>query len=320
MQLEIKNINKSYSGVHILHDISFTVESGKAMGFLGRNGAGKTTTIRALMDVFRPDSGGFYLDGKPLSRDQVRIGYMPEERGMYQEVPLVDQLVYFGELKGMSKKDAQASAMNWIDRMELTSYAKKNLKTLSKGNQQKIQIIQAVIDDPEILILDEPFSGLDPVNAQFLKHIIQEFIDKNRLVIFSSHQMSTVEEFCDDITLIRKGRIILSDNLTETKRRLGENRLQLETSVSHAELQTTLAPLGVSVEQDPTEPTMLLTLPSTVDANQVLHALVSADIPVQKFQYYEPSLEKIFIDLDREMDAKEKGISHASNEEGGEGK
>lgn len=308
MQLEVKNVNKSYSGVQILHDVSFTVESGRAMGFLGRNGAGKTTTIRALMDVFKPDSGGFYLDGQPLSRERIKIGYLPEERGMYQEVPLIDQLTYFGQLKGMSKSDAREAASYWIDRMDLLAYTKKNLKTLSKGNQQKIQIVQSVLNDPEILILDEPFSGLDPVNAQVLKDVIHEFIDENRIVIFSSHQMATVEEFCDDITLIRKGRIILSDNLKETKLRMGENRMVLETSASLDEVERALQPSGIEVTLDAQEHYLLLTLPASLESNSVLTSLIQNGIQVDRFQHYEPSLQKIFIDYDRMM-SEEEGTS-----------
>lgn len=215
MKLEIKNVNKTFDKTQILHDVSFTVESGKAMGFLGRNGAGKTTTIRSLMDVFKADSGEFLLDGKPLDRNKYKIGYLPEERGMYQKIKILDQLIYFGELKGMSKKDAKESAMAGLERLELESYANKKMETLSKGNQQKIQILQAVINDPDIIIFDEPFSGLDPVNAQVLKDIIVEYINKNRIVLFSSHQMNLVEEFCDDITFIKKGHILLSDNLNK---------------------------------------------------------------------------------------------------------
>ena len=184
MKLEIKNVNKSFGNKQVLHDISFTVESGKAMGFLGRNGAGKTTTIRALMDVFKPDSGKFLLDGKPLNLKEVSIGYLPEERGLYQRINILDQLIYFGELKGMTRQGAKEKALEGLKKLELSDYANKKLETLSKGNQQKVQILEAIINEPDIVVFDEPFSGLDPVNARVLKNILVEYIDKNKIVIF----------------------------------------------------------------------------------------------------------------------------------------
>ncbi len=227
MNLELININKSFSGKHILHDVNFSIESGRAMGFLGRNGSGKTTTIRTLMDVFKPDSGEFLLNDEKFIRKNYKIGYLPEERGLYGKVKIIDQLAYLGELKNMSSKEAKKSANYWIDYMGLSEYANKNLDTLSKGNQQKIQIIQAVIDDPEIVILDEPFSGLDPVNSQIFKDLIKELITKDKLVIFSSHQMGYVEEFCDDITFIKSGRVIETGDLNILKNKLGDNKIRL---------------------------------------------------------------------------------------------
>ena len=224
MRLELKNINKSFNKKQILHDVSFAIESGKAMGFLGRNGAGKTTTIRTLMNVFKPDSGEFLLDGMPFDRRKYKIGYLPEERGMYQKINIIDQLVYFGELKGLKSKDARKSALELLEKVELSEYANKNLETLSKGNQQKVQILQAIINDPDIVVFDEPFSGLDPVNSRILKDIISEFIKKDRIVIFSSHQMSYVEEFCDDVTFIKNGKVILSDNLEKIKEVKGKGK------------------------------------------------------------------------------------------------
>lgn len=298
MILEIKKINKSFSGKQILHDVSFRVESGKAMGFLGRNGAGKTTTIRALMNVFEPDSGEFLLDGKQFKPKQYKIGYLPEERGMYAKVSILDQLIYFGELKHMSRVEAKKSAYKWLEYLGLEEYAKKNLDTLSKGNQQKIQISQAVLNDPDILILDEPFSGLDPVNAGVLKDLIRDFIKKNRLVIFSSHQMGYVEEFCDDITFIQNGRIILSEDLKETKRRLGENKLRIRTlGMGLDELQTKLSVIGnTSINRD--RQSLIVECKADLTPNTFLSQVIERDLPVELFSYYEPSLEDIFIQLE----------------------
>lgn len=298
MILEIKKINKSFSGKQILHDVSFRVESGKAMGFLGRNGAGKTTTIRALMNVFEPDSGEFLLDGKQFKPKQHKIGYLPEERGMYAKVSILDQLTYFGELKHMPRVEAKKSAYKWLEYLGLEEYAKKNLDTLSKGNQQKIQISQAVLNDPDILILDEPFSGLDPVNAGVLKDMIRDFIKKNRLVIFSSHQMGYVEEFCDDITFIQNGRIILSEDLKETKRRLGENKLRLRVlGMGLDELQTKLSTIrNISINKD--RQSLIVECKEDLTPNKFLSQVIEHELPVELFSYYEPSLEDIFIQLE----------------------
>src|SRR5690554_4669285 len=221
MKLEIKNIHKSFSGQKILKDISFQVESGKAMGFLGRNGAGKTTTLRALMGVFKQDSGEFLMDGKIFDPNDYKVGYLPEERGMYPKEEIGHQLRYFGMLRGGEKKEIEANIDYWLGRVNLLEYKKKKLETLSKGNQQKIQIVEALVNNPDIVILDEPFSGLDPVNSMVLKDIILELIKKKKLVIFSSHQMSYVEEFCDEITLINKGEIVLHGSLQKIKEERG---------------------------------------------------------------------------------------------------
>lgn len=298
MILEVKGINKSFSGKQILHDVNFRVESGKAMGFLGRNGAGKTTTIRALMNVFEPDSGEFLLDGKLFKPNEYKIGYLPEERGMYSKVSIIDQLTYFGELKQMSRGAAKKSAYKWLEYLGLEEYAKKNLDTLSKGNQQKIQITQAVLNDPDILILDEPFSGLDPVNAGVLKDMIREFISKNRLVIFSSHQMGYVEEFCDDITFIQNGNIILTGDLKETKRNLGKNKLRLRAlDMSLEELETKLSDFKeIKISKD--RHSLIVECQEDMTPNGLLSQVIEGNIPIELFSYYEPSLEDIFIQLE----------------------
>jgi len=302
MRLELCKINKSFSGKQILHDVSFQVESGKAMGFLGRNGAGKTTTIRVLMNVFEPDSGEVLIDGKPFKRRDYKIGYLPEERGMYAKISILDQLVYFGELKHMSRADAKKSARRWLKRFELDEYEKKPLETLSKGNQQKVQILQAVIDDPDILVLDEPFSGLDPVNAQVLKDLIHEFISKNRVVIFSSHQMGYVEEFCDDITFIQHGRIILSANLKETKRKLGENKLRIRISGSTLDESQTLISRFSDIKVERDKQSLIVECLNNKTSNEFLSEIINHGLSIELFSYYEPSLEDIFIRIEKSSD------------------
>lgn len=299
MKLEIKNINKSFGDKQVLHDITFTVESGRAMGFLGRNGAGKTTTIRTLMDIFKPDSGEFLVDGQKFDRNKFKIGYLPEERGMYQKINILEQLIYFGKLKGMNKEDAKNSALSLLDLVELKEYANKKLETLSKGNQQKVQIIQAILDDPDIVIFDEPFSGLDPVNAKVLKNIIQNYIQKNRIVLFSSHQMSTVEEFCDDITFIKQGKIRLSDSLKNVKYQLGRKKYLLSTDDINAldKLKNIEYISNTSTFKDH----ILIETQDEILDNKLINDIVKNDINIISFNPYRPSLEDIFVKMDKEL-------------------
>ena len=215
MKLEVKNITKTFGEKEILKGISFSVESGKALGLLGRNGAGKTTTIRILMDVFHANSGELLLDGEPFVQRNVQIGYLPEERGLYPKREVLEQMVYLARLRGVSKKQAMVNAKRWLERLEVAEYETKLLETLSKGNQQKVQLASTLVCDPDIVILDEPFSGLDPVNSQILQEVVQELITDGKIVIFSSHQMSYVEEFCEDIVIINHGEVVLSGNLDE---------------------------------------------------------------------------------------------------------
>ena len=227
MKLEVKNITKSFGETNVLKGISFSVESGKALGLLGRNGAGKTTTIRILMDVFHANSGEITLDGKPFEPRKVQIGYLPEERGLYPKRKVLEQMIYLAMLRGVSRKTASANAKRWLERLEVSQYQDRLLETLSKGNQQKVQLASTLVCDPEIVILDEPFSGLDPVNSQILQEVVQELIQDGKIVIFSSHQMSYVEEFCEDIVIINHGEVVLSGHLDTIKRDFGKDQLVL---------------------------------------------------------------------------------------------
>ncbi len=292
MKLELKEINKYFGEKHILKDVSFTVTSGKAMGFLGRNGAGKTTTIRILMDVFRQDSGSLLLDGKPFQRQNYRIGYLPEERGMYSKSTVLEQLVYFAMLRGVKEKEAKANAQYWLKRFDLDAYANQKLEVLSKGNQQKVQISQSFIADPEILILDEPFSGLDPVNAQVFKEALREFIGQGRLVIFSSHQMAYVEEFCDDVALIDQGKIILAGELQAIKRDWGKDKVRLLTK-SEAELELLLEQRQLPFQKE--QGAYLISLSEMYQKTKLLKELVEHGIEIDLFAEYQPKLEEIFV-------------------------
>ena len=296
MKLEIKSICKSFSEKEVLKDISFNVESGKAMGFLGRNGAGKTTTLRALMGVFRQDQGEFLLDGKPFRPEDYKVGYLPEDRGMYPKEEIGHQLLYFGMLRGGQKKEIESNIDYWLDKVSLTEYKKKRLETLSKGNQQKIQIVEALVNKPDIIILDEPFSGLDPVNSMILKEIILSQIKENKLVIFSSHQMSYVEEFCDEITLIDKGQIVLTGNLSEIKNERGRNRYRLSASNTMDDLRAALSDYrDVSVKKD--RESFILHVPEEEKASGLLWKLLKKGVEPESFSPYLPSLTDIFVEM-----------------------
>ncbi len=295
MKLEIQDVRKSFGDREILHGISFAVTSGRAMGFLGRNGAGKSTTIRCLMDVFRPDSGRFLLDGQAFRPRSLRIGYLPEERGMYQKNEVLEQLVYFARLRGACRKDALRSANEWVDAFELGEFKKKKLETLSKGNQQKIQIAQSFLNDPDILILDEPFSGLDPVNAQIFKDAVKRFVKEGRLVIFSSHQMGYVEEICDDVTLIHHGDILLSGSLDAVKREEGRDKLYLSAIEPTEAWLPNLLQAFPGVTAHKTEDGAILDTRGQPLQGPMMAYLSGQPVTVRSFGLYEPSLTAIFI-------------------------
>lgn len=295
MKLEINNIYKSFSNKEILKDISFQVESGKAMGFLGRNGAGKTTTLRALMGVFKQDQGTFLLDGQVFKPENYKVGYLPEERGMYPKEEIGHQLRYFGMLRGGTKKEVDQNIDYWLERVQLLDYKKKKLETLSKGNQQKIQIVEALVNNPDLVILDEPFSGLDPVNSMVLKDIILELISQKKLVIFSSHQMSYVEEFCDEITLINQGQIVLTGNLQEIKEKRGKNHLRVKTPLSKEDLYGLLRSQGLLAIKEDKQSFILETAEGT-SSQDLLKTLVTQGIQVDSFSPYYPSLTDIFVE------------------------
>lgn len=298
MRLEVREIRKSFSENEVLHGISFSVESGKALGLLGRNGAGKTTTIRILMDVFKANSGEILIDGKKFEPRNYQIGYLPEERGLYPKKKVTEQIVYLAQLRGMSVKNAKESTKIWLEKLGIEEYANRTLDSLSKGNQQKVQLAQTLVCNPDIVILDEPFSGLDPVNAQILKDTVRELISQNKLVIFSSHQMSYVEEFCEDIVIINKGEIVLSGNLKDIKREFGNNRLILSANnlkindlKSICEEKFNDLVIVNEVKKD----YLVLELHNDARKNQFLEKILKENIDIEKFSTYEPDLTDIFV-------------------------
>ena len=290
MVLQLQNIEKSFGAKKVLKGVSLTAEGGKAFGLLGRNGAGKTTSIRIMMDVFPADSGQVLFDGKPIDYRKVQFGYLPEERGLYPKKKIIDQLTYFAELKGMSHKDAAASVDYWLERLGMTEYRNKRLDTLSKGNQQKIQLITALAHDPEIVILDEPFSGLDPVNALLLKAVVKETIAKGKIVLFSSHQMSYIEEFCDSIAILNGGEIVLAGDLHEIKRNYPRNRLVVRSAQAE---QIAEQYKGACTQGEGGE--LILTLSSPGEKKDVMKKLAET-YDIDEIKVYEPSLNDIFVE------------------------
>ena len=298
MKLEIKNIRKSFDGNEVLHGISFSAEDGKALGLLGRNGAGKTTTIRILMDVFKPTSGRVLIDGKAFHASDYQIGYMPEERGMYPKKKVLQQLIYFGKLRGISTNEARRNAKDLMKKLEITEYADRKLETLSKGNQQKVQLAQTLICDPDIIILDEPFSGLDPVNSQLLKDLISEKIGEGKLVIFSSHQMSYVEEFCEEIVIINHGEIVLDGHLKTIQKNLGKKKLIFSAeNYSIEELKMICEDYFsslVSVIGEKKE-FIILELLNGYTKKVFLNEINRSNIEIEIFGDYKPTLTDIFV-------------------------
>ena len=284
MQLQLNNIAKYFGDKPVLNGISLHVDAGRAFGLLGRNGAGKTTTIRILMNVFPPTSGNVTLDGNPIDYAKTKFGYLPEERGLYPKKTIVEQLTYFAMLKGMDKAAAVASVDKWLARLDMSAYRDNSLDPLRKGNQQKIQLITALTHDPDVVILDEPFSGLDPVNAMLLKDVVRETIDKGKIVLFSSHQMNYIEEFCDDIAILADGKIALQGDLNQIKRSYPRNKLVVRTQQTEQLLQsescTRIADDAVLVAAD--------------DVTETMRRLTQT-YALDEIRVFEPSLNDIFV-------------------------
>ena len=292
MTLKVEGLVKNYGDKRVVDHLSFSIEKPGVFGLLGTNGAGKTTTIRMMLGMLKRDGGTVTWNGEPFNTKTVPIGYLAEERGIYSKFTVIDQLIYFGELKGMSRKEAIKSIDYWLERLEATEYKNKKAEQLSKGNQQKIQFIAALISNPEILILDEPLSGLDPVNTDLFKDVIKEEIEKGKYIIMSSHQMSTIEEFCENLVILNKGKTVLSGNLNEIKKSYGRNHLILKCEEDIEEL---IKASNIRVLNENLDYTELL-VEREEEAMNLLKEIMSRNIPVIRFELRGPTLHEIFIE------------------------
>ena len=292
MGLVLKNVSKTFVGKRAVDNISFELNKPGVFGLLGTNGAGKTTTIRMLLGIIKKDSGEITWNGKVVDRKSVNFGYLPEERGVYPKTKIYNQLMYFAELKGMKKEEADEAIKNWAKKLKVEEYLDKPAEKLSKGNQQKIQFMTAVIHNPELVVLDEPFSGLDPVNTELLKNIIIDLVKNGKYVIMSAHQMATIEEFCSDILILNKGKTVLQGNLREIKESYHANRVKIETNKNIDEY---VKKLELEIENE-TNNDYTIKISDENKAHELLKKLIENEIIVNKFEIMKPTLNDIFIE------------------------
>lgn len=292
MSLKVDGIVKKFGEYTAVDNLSFEITKPGVFALLGTNGAGKTTSIRIILGMLSSDKGEVTWQGKKFMTSEEPIGYLAEERGLYPKYKIMDQLIYFCTLKGMRKQDAVKALDYWFDRMGVNEYRDKRAEQLSKGNQQKIQLIAALAPNPELLILDEPLSGLDPVNAELFKTVIREEIKKNKFIIMSSHQMPTIEEFCSDIVIMNKGQTVLQGNLNEIKKGYGRVKLTVKCEGDITELA---AQQGLVVTED-TPNGQSFAVSSEEQAHKLLGSIMEKKIPLIRYELREPTLNEIFIE------------------------
>ncbi len=292
MSLKVDGIVKKYGEYTAVNDLSFEINEPGVFALLGTNGAGKTTSIRIILGMLSSDSGSVTWDGKSFLAAEQPIGYLAEERGLYPKYKIMDQLIYFCSLKGMKRPDAVKALDYWFDRLNVNEYRDKRAEQLSKGNQQKIQLIAALAPNPELLILDEPLSGLDPVNAELFKSVIREEIKRDKFVIMSSHQMSTIEEFCSDIVIMNKGETVLQGNLNEIKKGYGRVKLTVKCE---GDINALAAQAGLAAVED-TPNGVSFNVTSEQQAHSLLNSIMQNNIPLIRYELREPTLNEIFIE------------------------
>lgn len=294
-ELKIENVTKRYGAKTAVDHVSFEAKPGRVLGLLGPNGAGKTSTIRMITHITVPDEGQVLFGDKPVGRwSQERMGYLPEERGLYKKLKVYEQLLYLAELKGLSRSSAAERIRYWLERFEALDWMGKKTQELSKGMQQKVQFISTILHEPDLLILDEPFSGLDPINSGLLKDVIQEQKGKNRTIVFASHRMEQVEEICDDICLIANGKILIKGALRDVKRSFGRNRVILEYDGEGQFIEALQQAQKVEVNSLTTSRAELRLINGTT-SNEILAAAIQHTREVVRFEYLEPSMNEIFV-------------------------
>jgi ABC-2 type transport system ATP-binding protein len=289
--LKVSNLRKDFTTIRAVDGVSFEVQRGQIFGLIGRNGAGKTTTIRMVLNILQPDDGEITFNGKQYSNETRNlVGYLPEERGLYKKSKLIDTILYFAGLRGMQPAHARSEAHKWLQRFSLMSYANRKVEELSKGNQQKVQFITSIIHDPELVILDEPFSGLDPVNQILLKDILLELKQRNKAIIFSTHQMDQAEKLSDEICLINHGRVVLNGSVRDVKKRYGSNSVHLEFDGDGGFLRNLPGVRNAIMYENSAE----LQLSDGFSSQQFLPQIV-IQLELRKFELREPSLQSIFM-------------------------
>jgi ABC-2 type transport system ATP-binding protein len=292
--LEVRNLSKTFDGIRAVDDVSFSVPEGSVFGLIGRNGAGKTTTIRMMMNIFVPDSGEIILRGsKPGIDFKERVGYLPEERGLYKKMRIWDTLLYFAELKGKTGREIEKRAEMYLNKFGLYDRKLSKLEDLSKGNQQKIQFITTILHEPDFIILDEPFSGLDPINTNLLKEIILELKEKGKVIIFSTHLMDFAEKMCDHLAMIDKGKIILSGPLSEIKSKYSQRNISLSFNGNISFLKN--HPMIEKIEDFGNSTG--IRVKEEAFTQELLRMLLDKNVSVTKFNANEISLHEIFIEL-----------------------
>lgn len=290
--LKIENVSKSFGNKKVVDNISICMDKPEVFGLLGTNGAGKTTTIRMLLGILKKDSGDITWNGKAVDRKKVNFGYLPEERGVYPKVKIIEQLKYFAELKGMSKDDAIKSINKWAKLLKVEEYLNMPAEKLSKGNQQKIQFLTAVIHDPELIVLDEPFSGLDPVNTEILKKVIIDLVKEGKYIIMSAHEMHTIEEFCTNVIILNKGKTVLKGNLRSIKESYPANRVLISTNDN---ISNIIKSLKLELENS-VDNSYVIKIKDENDGYKLLDKVIKSNIKVNKFEIEKPTLNDIFIE------------------------
>ncbi len=292
MGLVLKNVSKTFIDKKAVDHVSLVLDKPGVYGLLGTNGAGKTTTIRMILGIIKKDEGEITWNGKVVDRKSVNFGYLPEERGVYPKTKIINQLMYFAQLKGMKKVEAEEAIHIWAKKLKVENYLNEPAEKLSKGNQQKIQFMTAVIHNPELVVLDEPFSGLDPVNTEILKNIIIDLVKNGKYIIMSAHQMATIEEFCSDILILNKGKTVLQGNLKQIKETYPANRAQINVDKN---IDVYIKEYGLEIENEKNnEYTIKITEEEKVQ--NLLNKIVSDNIKVNKFEIMKPTLNDIFIE------------------------